>query len=113
LPDYFNVVPCTKQHIAEVFFAGNAWPPAAAWPSEQAYPGDNKVDSQAVARCNTAFRAYDGIDKSQSAFSYDYDPPYEDSWANGDRELLCIAYESTQQYPGGAPVNYSIKGSWK
>jgi hypothetical protein len=109
-PDYFNVVSCTKQHIAEVFFAGNAWPPAT-WPSAQEYPGDNKVDSQAVARCDTAFRAYDGIDKSQSAFTYNYDPPDGDSWTNGDRGLLCIAYEATQQYPGGAPVNYSIKGS--
>jgi hypothetical protein len=109
-PDYFNVVSCTKQHIAEVFFAGNAWPPAT-WPSAQEYPGDNKVDSQAIARCDTAFRLYDGIDKSQSAFTYNYDRPDSDSWANGDRGLLCIAYEATQQYPGGAPVNYSIKGS--
>jgi hypothetical protein len=107
LPDYFNVVSCTKQHIAEVFFAGNAWP------SAQEYPGDNKVDSQAVARCDTAFRAYDGIDNSQSAFTYFYDPPDSESWYNGDRGLLCIAYESTQQYPSGAPVNYSIKGSSK
>ena len=113
LPDYFNVVSCTKQHIAEVFFAGNAWPPPAPWPSVQEYPGDNKINSQAGARCDTAFRAYDGIDNSQSAFTYDYDSPDSDSWANGDRELLCIAYESTQQYPGGAPVNYSIKDSWK
>ena len=93
-----------------MFFAGNVWPPATGmWAQE--YPGDNKVDSQAVARCDTAFRTYDGIDKSQSAFTYDYDAPDSDSWANGDRELLCIAYESTQQYPGGAPVNFSIKGS--
>jgi hypothetical protein len=105
LPDYFNVVPCTKQHIAEVFFAGNAWA------STQAYPGNDKVDSQAVARCNTEFRAYDGIDTSLSAFTYEYDPPDDFSWPNGDRGLLCIAFEATQQYPGGAPVNYSIKGS--
>ena len=107
LPDYFNVVSCTKQHIAEVFFAGNAWP------SAMPFPGDNNIVSQADARCDTAFRAYDGIDNSQSAFTYESDSPNDFSWPNGDRGILCIAYESTQQYPGGAPVNYSIKGSWK
>jgi len=104
-PDYFNVVSCTQQHIAEVFFAGNVWP------SARAYPGDNKVASQADARCNTAFRAYDGIDNSQSAFTYDYSNPDNIAWADGDRSIVCIAYFATQQYPGGSAVNYSIKGS--
>ena len=105
LPDYFNVVSCSKQHIAEVFFAGNAWPLALA------FPGDNNIVSQADARCDTAFRTYDGIDNSQSAFTYESDSPNGFSWPNGDRGLLCIAYEATQQYPDGAPVSYSIKGS--
>jgi hypothetical protein len=104
-PDYFNVVSCTQQHIAEVFFEGNVWPSALA------YPGDNKVASQADARCDTAFRAYDGIDNSQSNFTYDYSNPDNIAWADGDRWIVCIAYEPLQQYQGGAPVNFSIKGS--
>jgi Septum formation len=106
-PDYFNVVSCPQRHTAEVFFAGNAWP------SGLAYPGDNKVESQADARCSTAFLAYDGIGNSQSNFTYDYSRPDNIAWANGDRWLLCIAYEATQQYPGGVPVNFSIDGSQK
>ena len=86
-----------------MFFAGNVW--AAA----QAYPGDNKLDSQADARCNTAFRAYDGIDNSQSNFTYDYSYPDNIAWADGDRGIVCIAYEFTPQYPFAAPVNLSIK----
>ncbi len=104
-PDYYNVVSCTQQHRAEVFLADNAWPSALA------YPGDKKVESQGDARCNTAFRAYDGIDKSQSAFTWDYSFPDNIAWADGDRSILCIAYEATQEYQGGAPVNYSIRGS--
>jgi hypothetical protein len=100
-PDYFNVVSCTQQHIAEVFFADNAWP------SSRAYPGDNELASQADARCKIAFHTYDGIYNSQSVFSYDYASPDSISWADGDRWVVCIAY----RYPGGAPVNYSIKGS--
>src|SRR5215469_134738 len=84
-PEYFNVVSCAKQHTAEVFLADNAWP------SGLAYPGDNKADSQADARCNTAFRAYDGINNSRSEFTYEYSRPDNTAWANGDRRLLCIA----------------------
>jgi hypothetical protein len=104
-PDYFNVVPCTQRHIAEVFYADSAWP------SSKAYPGDNKVNSEAEAHCDAAFRQYDGIGNSQSAFTYDYSTPDSIDWSDGDRRLVCIAYESTSQYPGGAPVSYSIKGS--
>jgi DivIVA domain-containing protein len=49
-PDYVTAVPCTQQHLAEVFFAGNAWPQSLT-----AYPGDNVISDQGSARCNTAF----------------------------------------------------------
>jgi hypothetical protein len=77
-----------------------------------AYPGDNVADNQGYARCLSSFRAYDGIDISLSAFSFTYVVPEPaDDWASGDRQLVCVAYESTARYPGGAPVNYSINGS--
>ena len=105
-PDWFTVVSCTQQHIAEVFFAGNAWP------QSRAYPGDNAIDNLADDRCNTAFTAYDGITSDNSVFTYDFIDPFgSDDWASGDRWLVCVAYMSTSQYPGGAPVDYSIKGS--
>ena len=105
-PNWVTVVRCTQQHIAEVFFAGDAWPPSLA------YPGDNALDSRAVDRCDIAFAAYDGVTFDESAFSYDYMYPTDAvDWSSGDRRLVCIAYESTAQQPGGAPVDYSIKGS--
>lgn len=105
-PDMFAAVPCTSQHLAEVFFAGNAWPKSLA-----AYPGDNAISDQGYARCLAAFNAYDGIDNSDSAYTIEYSTPYGDDWASGDRRLVCLAYDSTDQYPGGAPVNHTIKGS--
>lgn len=105
-PDSVTVVPCTKQHIAEVFFSGNAWS------QSQAYAGDNTVEYQADDRCTIAFIAYDGTTPDNSMFTYDYvEPVPADDWASGDRWLVCVAYDSTSQYPGGAPVDYSIKGS--
>ena len=105
-PDYVTPVACTKPHIAEIFFAGNIWPQSLA------YPGDSAVSSQSDARCNTAFADYDGMDQSQSVFTYQSIVPSSSDWASGDRLLVCVAYKSTSQYPGGAPVNDSIKGSY-
>jgi hypothetical protein len=31
-PRVVTVVPCTQQHLAEVFFAGNVWPQSLAYP---------------------------------------------------------------------------------
>jgi DivIVA domain-containing protein len=102
-PDQVTAVPCTRRHLAEVFFTGNVWPQSLA------YPGDNAVGNQADARCSKAFRAYDGIANSESAFTFDYIVPADASdWASGDRLMVCIAWEQPQP---GAPVNYSIKGS--
>jgi len=99
-PDFFTVVPCTRSHTGEVFFAGNIWPQSLA------YPGDSKVNNQADARCGRAFTAYDGISPDQSSYTYSYLPPDSTGWASGDRSLQCIAYESS-----GTPLYSSIKGS--
>jgi DivIVA domain-containing protein len=105
-PDLVTAVPCTQQHIAEVFFAGNAWPQSLA-----AYPGDDAVNNTADDRCGTAFAAYDGATPDESAFTYDSITADSSTWPDGDRSLVCVAYKSTSQYPDGAAVSYSIKGS--
>ena len=98
---------CDKPHEAEVFFAGNIWP------QSMAYPGADVIDSQAQARCDAAFAAYDGLDVSQSAFQYDAIFGDDSSeWASGERSLQCVAYKQQASGPSGAaPVDYSIKGS--
>ena len=105
-PDLVTAVPCTQRHTAEVFFAGNAWPQSLA-----AYPGDDAVNNTANDRCDTAFAAYDGTTPDESAFTYDSITPDSSTWPDGDRSLVCVAYMPASQYPGGAAVNYSIKGS--
>jgi hypothetical protein len=107
-PDSVTAAACTKRHIAEVFFAGNIWAQSLA------YPGEDAIDTQSDARCNTAFAAYDGTDNSQSAFTFDYIIPDSSDWASGGRSLVCVAYEPSSSGPsGGTPVDYSIKDSNK
>jgi hypothetical protein len=106
LPDMVAAVPCTDPHLAEVFFAGNAWPA-----SPTAYPGYNTISGQGYALCLTEFSAYDGSHTSASAFSIYYITPYSDNWASGNRWLVCLAYDPSRQDPRGSLVDYSIKGT--
>jgi hypothetical protein len=106
-PFMVAAVPCTQQHTAEVFFAGNVWPQSAP------YPGDNAISGQGAARCQSAFQAYVGIGYSDSKFSYTFiTPSGGDDWASGDRLLVCVAYDEDPSIPSGAfAIKYSIKGS--
>jgi len=99
-PDVFTVVPCSRSHTGEVFFSRDIWSQSLA------YPGDNSVNNAAIARCDRAFIAYDGISQDQSAYTYLYYYPDSGSWAVGDRLVQCVAYE-----PSGAALHSSIKGS--
>ena len=104
-PSTVEVVPCGQKHIGEVFYASNYWA------ANQAYPGDSASDSQADAECDKVFATYIGIPYSRSKFSVVSISPNSQTWASGDRSLQCIAYWSTSQDPGGAPLYGSIRGS--
>jgi hypothetical protein len=99
-PNAVATTSCGRQHLAEVFFSGNAWP------QSMTYPGYNAVTNQDWAHCLSAFSAYDGVDNSASRFSiYTIDAFPRSDWESGDGQLVCLAYQP------GAPVDYSIRGS--
>jgi hypothetical protein len=105
-PDLVTAVPCTKEHLAEVFFAGNYWRAGSA------FPGNAVIYHQAQVECRKAFHVYDGIAYSSSSYAYGYvSPQGRPDWNSGDRLLLCVAYLWTNQHPGGEPLYASIKGS--
>jgi hypothetical protein len=97
-PATLNVVPCTQQHVAEVFLA------ATPWPLAMAYPGDIAVGNLGRDRCESAFPVYHGINADQSPLTITYVVPDSDTWSVNDRTLICIAYS-------GGLMDHSIKGS--
>lgn len=99
-PETVTQVPCNDRHLAEVIFAGNDWPESLT-----KYPGDNAISDQGWARCEKAFKAYDGMALSGSQFYVDYIAPDSATWAFGDRLLVCVADSS------GGPMKNSVKGS--
>jgi len=94
-PYMVTVVPCTKMHLAEVFFSGNFWT------RNSRFPGYNTISSDGYGQCLTAFDAY-ATGNSSSVSTIYYLVPYDD-WGSGDRQLVCMAYEP------GVPVDFSIR----
>jgi hypothetical protein len=83
----FDVVPCEHAHGAEVFFVGDAWP------ADAAYPGGAAVSTEFDASCEREFEASAGVSPDRAGFEVSGWVPGVDSWAEGDREIFCLAYD--------------------
>lgn len=89
-------VPCDEPHDSEIY--------SAHLLGQSAYPGEEAVIGQAEALCLPAFEQFVGEPYLESRFDFSYYYPTEASWANGDREVLCVIYD-----PEG-PVTGSLAG---
>ncbi|MBW4031909.1 MAG: hypothetical protein HIU88_04505 [Acidobacteria bacterium] len=79
------IVPCNMPHDSEAYFAITM--------TGTAFPGDQAVKDQASQGCATAFPAFIGISYNDSSLSISYYFPTAESWANGDRQILCTVYD--------------------
>jgi len=106
-PNVVMAVPCTEQHVAEVYFFS-----AHYWPAAMPFPGHATIVHQAIRECRKAFQAYNGARSSASVYSFrDISPWNRVNWSFGDRLLLCTAYIRAAQYPHGEPLYWSMKGT--
>lgn len=88
LVDTVAGVPCDQPHDAEVY----AMPLLTAGP-EVAYPGFDGLVDEAVGLCVQAFEGYVGVAyEADQEHDFDFFSPTEESWAAGDREIVCLVY---------------------
>jgi Septum formation len=82
--DTVVVVDCEQPHEYEAFhvFDHGAGP-------DEAYPGDDALFEFADTECQTPFEAYVGHDYQTSIWFITSITPSEDTWADGDREIVC------------------------
>ena len=104
-PESVQVVPCSAQHVGEVYFAGNAWP------QSQPFPGGAAIGNDAVTRCDRAFVSYVGVPYTSTPYQYADVSPSARTWAAGDRRVLCVAYRPTATHVNGQALDKSIKGT--
>jgi NACHT domain len=104
-------VPCGERHIGEVFFARHYRS------HSMEYPGLGEPSRLAVPQCAKAILAYVRVDYwyqvSSHGGSLDWTSIVSDtsSGDSGGWTLDCIAYDATAQYPAGAPLYGSMRGS--
>jgi eukaryotic-like serine/threonine-protein kinase len=100
-PDPVTAVPCTQRHTFEVIYANYNF-----WPSGQAYPGQSELDDQGAGVCG-------GVPPEVSRYTFTYvEPVTSGNWADGDRDLECIAYQPEPGSQDGAmTITHSVKGA--
>jgi hypothetical protein len=85
------VVPCEQPHDSEIYFA-------YIIPDAETFPGtfDEHINSQCVPQ----FETFVGVHPDSSALQLNWLEPTAQSWAEGDRELLCIVADPAGQVTG-------------
>jgi hypothetical protein len=78
-------IECTEAHEAEVY--------ATTDMPDGDFPGDEAVGEAAAEFCIDSFEAFVGMAYEDSTVFANWLTPTDSSWGQGDRELLCFAYE--------------------
>ena len=99
--DTVVVVDCEQPHEYEAFqvFDHPAGP-------DEAYPGDDTLFEFADTECQPPFEEYVGHDYQTSIWYITSITPSEDTWADGDREIVCTL---NQQDENDEPI--TVTGS--
>jgi Septum formation len=80
------VVDCSEPHDLEAYFARDM--------DDGDYPGPEAIQEFGDDTCGAAFEDFVGLPESETTLTWTYYSPLEDGWANGDREILCLAADT-------------------
>jgi hypothetical protein len=86
------IVPCAQPHDSEVF--------TGIVMKGSTFPGKDAVTTQAQEDCADAFPDFVGISYDDSDLNVSFYYPTADSWANGDREILCTVSDKAGKTTG-------------
>ena len=92
--DPVPAISCDKKHDDETFVIVKA-------PNRTDYPGDFALSKTADALCPPLFEQFVGAPLNRTNLDYSEIYPTQDSWKNGDRAVLCYAFEDDNPVTGG------------
>ncbi|MFT3862456.1 septum formation family protein [Micropruina sp.] len=81
-----QVVPCEQEHYFEAYARTDL--------PDGDYPGEDSVADKADWFCSDEFKTFIGVTATKSDYDMFYLYPIEDSWATGDREVMCLVGSS-------------------
>jgi hypothetical protein len=85
-------VDCAAPHQGEVFHRFDV-----AAPADGGFPGDEEASRLADEGCTAAFAAYVGMPLQDSRLGFVYVYPSADTWAAGDRTVMCIVHGDQEE----------------
>ncbi|WP_456786802.1 septum formation family protein [Cellulomonas sp. P5_C5] len=85
-------VPCAEPHDSEAYAATDL--------PEGDYPGDASVTESADTYCYDEFATFIGLSYDESALDLASFYPTQESWAGGDREIMCFVSSPDGQVTG-------------
>ncbi len=88
-------VPCDEPHDSEVI--------ASITLRGSVYPGVESIAAEADAACIAALEERVAMPYLETPYDVSYYAPTEQGWADGDREVLCVAYDPAG--PLTAPID--------
>ncbi|MEO5535440.1 MAG: septum formation family protein [Pseudolysinimonas sp.] len=87
------IVACTQEHDSEVF--------ASSQVTDSAFPGSSTLDADLHTFCGgDVFTRFVGVSYADSSLETRGYYPTVESWASGDRELLCTIYDPAGRTTG-------------
>lgn len=86
------VVACSEPHDSEAY--------ASVLMEDGEFPGDEAVSQRAGDECTAAFAGFVGLDFAASELDFAFYYPTESSWAQGDREILCLVVDPAGRSTG-------------
>lgn len=92
-----TVIPCEEEHDQEVY--------AVFEVPDGDFPGAEAFETQVTTDCIGAFETFVGLAYDVSVLEVQWLEPTEQSWAEGDRELVCTVLD-----PAG-PVSGTLEGA--
>ncbi|HET9497707.1 MAG TPA: septum formation family protein [Candidatus Limnocylindria bacterium] len=93
-----TAVDCAEPHDNEVYALFD-------YDGSGEYPGEGTLSTAADEGCRDRFDAYVGTPYLESEVYYTHLIPTEESWGDGDREIVCVLYIPDEKIEG------SLEGS--
>jgi hypothetical protein len=75
-------LPCSMEHTDEIMAA-------VSLTDEEGYPGADAIQEDADQACYEEFEEFVGMPWDDSRLDFGYLAPTDESWEEGDREILC------------------------
>lgn len=88
-----EAAPCSEPHSDEIYAKGSI-------PDADEFPGPETIETAARGICRAQFAAFVGLPYDDSVLDIGYLAPTEDSWAEGDRTVLCTIFDPLEEVTG-------------